>query len=237
MKVLHLISSSGFFGAEKVLVELAVGTFKSGRDIEPFVGIIRNSHNPHTEIRDALSEMSIPVGIFECNGKFDIRTICEIRSYVKNNKIDVIHSHGYKSNFFACASALFMNVKRVTTVHNWIRTDPKLKMYAVMDKIALNSFDKIVVVSHELKNEVAEAGINGNKLHLINNGISATVDTPQLYSSLSRKDLGIGQRSKVIGTVGRMSEEKGHIFFVKAWKSVLNKSLNISRCHLSPPHL
>ena len=122
MKILHLISSSGYYGAEKVLVELSRAAAQAPEIDKTYAGIICNSANPHTEICSALRGSGVLCVLFACSGKLDISTVKEIRSFIKKEKIDVIHSHGYKSNFYALAATLFLKVKKITTVHNWITT-------------------------------------------------------------------------------------------------------------------
>jgi glycosyltransferase involved in cell wall biosynthesis len=223
MKVLHLISSSGFFGAEKVLVELVLATEKTGSGVTPYAGIINNSYDPHTEIVDILVKTSVPCPVFQCGSRFDIKLIFALRSFIVKNDIEVVHAHEYKSNFYALVATLFLKTRRVATVHNWIRTDAKLKVFAVVDKLLLRGFDAVAVVSRALYDEVRAARLPARKIHVINNGVSIDEAVTGAHAASAKKELGINAASKIIGTVGRMSEEKGHLHFVMAALAVLKE--------------
>jgi glycosyltransferase involved in cell wall biosynthesis len=214
MNILHLISSSGFYGAEKVLVELSKAAAKAPGAGKTFAGILRNDSNPHVEICGALRRSGVECVIFNCRGKFDIGAMRAVRSFIKAQNIEVLHSHGYKSNLYALCASLFLKVKRITTVHNWIRSDAKLRLYSLIDKFLLRGFDRIAVVSAALLDEVLSFGITPEKIRLISNGIKVEGDAPNI--SGLKASLGIPPRVSIVGTLGRLSAEKGHTFFIKA---------------------
>ena len=74
--VLQLISSSGFFGADNVLIELS----KQLQDTTypTLVGVFNNLHNPHLEVALEAEEHGLPVKIFPCKGRFDFNSILSI---------------------------------------------------------------------------------------------------------------------------------------------------------------
>ena len=86
MKVLHLISSCGFFGAENVVIELSSNL--RILDIDVVVGAINNTYNSHTEICDIAKSRNIPCVVFNCTRAIDFRAIFEIRSFLNKNDID-----------------------------------------------------------------------------------------------------------------------------------------------------
>ena len=98
-KVLQLISSSGFFGADNVLIELSKQLRNT--NFSPLVGVFNNLHNPHLEIAAEAQKQDLLVKIFPCKGKFDLNSILLIRKFIEKQGINIIHSHGYKSNIIA----------------------------------------------------------------------------------------------------------------------------------------
>ncbi|MFH1642288.1 MAG: glycosyltransferase family 4 protein [Nanoarchaeota archaeon] len=220
MKVLHLISSSGYFGAENVIVTLAQEQIKSG--ICLFIGAFNNLQNPHLEITRRATEYNISIKIFDCYGQFDLKTLKQIRNFININKIDIIHSHGYKANFYTIFARLCSSVKIITTCHNWITNCSKMKLYEKIDKMLLRYFDKIVVVSELLKAEVQRSGIPINKIVTICNSINTEsfISKNTNFEKL-RESLGININEKVVITVGRVTSEKGHIYLLEAAEKVL----------------
>lgn len=229
-RILYLISSKGFFGAENVVLQLAKESVTFG--IKPFIGVFKNLKNPNVEVAQNAKKYNLPTEIFDCKGKFDVETIFKIRHYIKDNNVSIIHSHGYKSNFYGLLASINMDTKRIATCHNWLGDSPKMKFYKWLDKLLLNRFDKVVVVSDILKDEVLRSGIRKEKVEVIYNGIDIENfklknSDSQIGNSELRRELGIKEEEKVIGTVGRLTEEKGHIYLLKAAKKVIAEFPNI----------
>lgn len=220
MKILQLISSIGFYGAENVVLEISKGLKKKSIDV--IIGIIRDEKR--NEIEDQAKHYNLPVQIFRCTKKFDFKTIQKIRRYVIKNKIDIIHSHNYKSNFYSLLSSVGLNAKLITTCHNWVGDSIKLKSYAIIDKILLNKFDSIIAVSEPVKSELEKKHINKKKLKLIMNGVDIT--KYDISKENIRNELLLSKNDIVIGAVGRLSEEKGHGYFIEAAKNVHKKYKN-----------
>jgi len=219
MKVLMLVSTRGFFGAENAVLELSkqLIAFK----YEPHIGILENSLGHHRALEEHAQKNNLIVKVFRCNGKFDISTVFGIRKYLKANHISLIHSQGYKSNFYSFLSSLNTATKKITTCHNWLGKSAKMKFYKYLDKLLLNRFDKIVAVSDALKKEILESKIPSEKILVIDNGIDIDRFQPASGINGMRKSLGIEDDEKTVGTVGRLIDEKGHEYLLKAAQEVL----------------
>lgn len=221
MRVLHLISSSGFYGADNVLIELLKQLRQSS--FSPVIGVFENIQNPHLEVAEVAKQHNLPVQIFPCKGKLDLNTILLIRRFVDEQKVNLIHTHGYKSNFYALAAVLCKKVPMITTCHNWLGDDIKMRLYARLDKFFLNRFDRIIAVSDTVRREILNHGVSSEKLLTIYNGIDIKRFNNRINEKNIKKELGIEHDYKVIGTVGRLSEEKGHTYFLEAAEKVLQK--------------
>lgn len=214
MKILHLISSSGYYGADSMLIQLAKGSMDSL--LSPVIGVFRNVHNPHLEIAEVARGQGIPVEVLLCRGRVDIATVRKIRRILTRRGIDVVHTHGYKSNLYAWGSTVGTQVGRIATCHNWLGNDVKMRSYARLDKLFLKRFDRVVAVSDTIREELVSARIPPEKIVTVYNGIDLNRFQREVDTKRIRKELGIREGFRVVGTVGRLSEEKGHIYFVRA---------------------
>jgi len=219
--ILQLISSSGFFGAENVLLELSTELKKLGHSVT--IGLFNNASNLDSDLKKKAEERSLPLRIFQCRGKFDLKTVSEIASFVRENSTDIIHSHGYKSNAYAILSNRTNKKPLVTTCHNWINLSLKMSFYTKIDKFILKRFDSVASVSETVRQALIMSGIAPEKIILIENGINVSRFADCKRDPQLRKKFSIGDSSKVIGTVGRLTEEKGHSFFLKMAKELLIK--------------
>jgi len=71
----------------------------------------RDSSNPHLEIAEAARAYDLEVKVFPCKGRLDRSTIQSIGNYLDREKIQIIHSHNYKSNYYARESLLPRKVR------------------------------------------------------------------------------------------------------------------------------
>jgi glycosyltransferase involved in cell wall biosynthesis len=210
MRVLQLISSSGYFGAENVLVHLAKALVHR-EHIHVAAGVIKNLATPHLEIIDECKKEGIATVVFPCRGKIDFNTVHLVRKYILDNKVDIIHSHGYKSNIYSFLSSIGISVKIVATCHNWLGDDPKMRFYTFLDKILLRRFSFVVPVSTVILDILLQSKVRQEKVGLIHNGIELDRFSKQISSAHLRNELGISEDRVVVGAVGRISSEKGHV--------------------------
>lgn len=218
-RVLHLISSSGFLGAENVVLELAKESVKAGYWVT--IGIIENRNNLHMELLDRSMEEGIKVHIFPCGGRFDWRTISSIRSFIDEEKPNILHSHGYKSNFYAL-TANKGKFSWVVTNHLWKKTTFALKVYAYLDSLLIRRADRVIAVSEEIVDEMQRRGILSQKILVIDNGVDIERFVLNRNEEM-RKSFGFNGNSKVIGTIASLTPEKGHIYLLRAIRQVIEK--------------
>jgi glycosyltransferase involved in cell wall biosynthesis len=102
-----------------------------------------------------------------------------------------------------------------------------MKFYAALDKSFLNRFDRVIAVSDTVKQQILNCNISAKKVLAIYNGIDIhRFKNQEKWDSL-RKEVGIHKNSKVIGTVGRLSAEKGHINLVKTAEKLLQECAEV----------
>jgi glycosyltransferase involved in cell wall biosynthesis len=219
MRILHLISSGGLFGAERVAVELSK-SLKKAYHCEPVLGVIRNAYNPHEEILEEAKSSGILYAVFSCRSQLDLKLAFSIRKFIKKNRIDIIHCHGYKSNFYGLLASKGQ-VPSVTTNHNWLTAHWKLKTYCFLDSLWIRFFDRIVAVSNEVKKDMLRYKIPEKKISVIDNGIALERFEKVVETNNIRDQLGFDGKIRIIGTIGSLGIEKGHIYLLEAASQIL----------------
>src|SRR5450432_2359471 len=119
VRVLQLISSGGFYGAENMLLNLAASQKRMGL-CEPRLLLFYNVNQPNEELYRRAMSLGLDVRMLRCEGRADLRAIKEIREYIRTEKIDLIHTHGYKADLYGYLAARTESKPIVATCHNWV---------------------------------------------------------------------------------------------------------------------
>lgn len=152
----------------------------------------------------------------------DIQAITILTCIIRENRLDIVHCHGYKAGLVGRAAALLAGVPAVVTIHNSIIFSTrdslwKRKIYTTGEKIMSCFTDRYIAVSGDLACEIAFCnGINPGKVTVIYNGINhhhfeTTPDRQYL-----ERTTGITPGDRVVGTVARLTPQKGVDDFIKA---------------------
>ncbi len=209
INICHLISSNGLFGAEKVMLSLAANMNYNG--IKSWVIGIKNSYNPHSELIDEAKDKEIPAITIESRGRFDFKSVDKICEFIRQNDISVLHAHNYKANLLGLLAARKTKIPIVTTLHGYIGGGAKLRFYESIDRFILRFFNKVILVDDSLRKWFK----NGSpKPSIINNGVSLEVSSCNNTLSKDKKGL-------VIGSIGRLSPEKGHKYLLEAFSRAI----------------
>jgi len=137
--------------------------------------------------------------------RFDFKVIARLCAIIKDRKIDVIHTHGYKSDILGLIAARKMGIKCVATPHGFgLPESFKLKAFIRIGAWVLRYFDKVVPLSMQLKDEVTAYGVPERKIEYIQNGVDLTeVEKYRLTKQpKSEKD------KRIIGFIGQMIPRK-----------------------------
>jgi len=223
MKILHLISSGGFFGAENVLLKIAC-LFNQGEN-QSIVCAFDDERNPHLEVIEKAKGLGLPTHTINNKGRFDIGVIFKLKRYLTENKINILHTHNYKSDIIGAFAAKLAGMSLVCTAHGFTDVTSTVSAYEKIDRFILKFwFDRVVVMSDKMLPKLSE-----NKKKVIHNGIDVSLYEKSAleYRNEIRKKYGIESGEILIGTVGRLSKEKNQLLFLKALKQVMKKHPNV----------
>ena len=215
LRVLHLVSSGGLYGAEQVVLNLA-----RARHVVAYVGALHNTHSPNVDMIDEARRRGLKTVLFDSRGRVDLRTVFQISRFLKTERIDILHTHGYKSDIVGCLAATVAQTRWVATNHVWHPLTAKLRLYVSLDAFLLRFARRVVAVSSEIRQDLISTKVAPAKIRVIDNGIDVDrFRRPQPTDTL-KSSLRIGKRDTVVTIVGRLSPEKGHKAFLEAARRV-----------------
>jgi glycosyltransferase involved in cell wall biosynthesis len=210
INILQFICPSGFYGAEMWVLALAKN-LETGR-VDCRLAITRESETQNIELYKRFCALGLKAYQIRMKGRFDPIGILRIVNLIKCEKINIIHSHGYKSDILGLIAARLAGVKIVVTPHGFENApDRKLRLFIRMGGIALRHCDMVAPLSEELESDILKLGVAPGRTKLIINGVDLNevesereVPTPSPWPADGEKRIGyIGQIShrKNIGDI------------------------------------
>lgn len=167
-----------------------------------------------------IEESAVPVRVLpRCLPKFDPILIHRIRRHLLADRIEILHMHLFGATLHGTLAAMALpRLARVVSLH-CPREDNPLQRAAY--PFLFSMAHSVVGVSHDASRTMARRyqGLRA-KLVTIPNGINADlfqvrVDKARLFASLA-----LPPNARVVGTVGRLSREKGHVVLLEAFRQV-----------------
>lgn len=217
--------SKVLFGAETIILTIAERIDKT--KFNPLIVVFKGEDEEIPPLALEAKQKKIPVEIIILKGKFDFFSIFKLRRIILKNNIDILHSHEYKSDIIAFIATRFTSVKLITTTHGWLSINPKVKFYEFLDSIVIRFFNKIVAVSNAMEKELLKIKIPSSKTSVIETALDFSYLQLDLKKSNLREELGFDSNAVLIGTIGRLSLERGHIYFLRAAKEIIKIFPNV----------
>jgi glycosyltransferase involved in cell wall biosynthesis len=212
IKIAHLIPSrpDNLYGGDVVVLNLAKNLNQD--EFKPYILSFKESRlQGEPLVLKRAREMGIEALPIVSMGKFDLGITSRLNDFINKNDIDIIHSHGYKADFFV-GWLKKTKLKRIATLHGWWPgSSLKLKLYNLLDIWSLAKFDKIVAVNDKIKQDRSGINLKGEKIAVINNGIDLEEINKAGSVSLSNN-----KNEIVVVMAGRLSKEKGHKYLFEA---------------------
>jgi glycosyltransferase involved in cell wall biosynthesis len=225
-KVLHLRSSSGFHGPERQMLQLAKHMKRESFQVEMLVLYRRTGAMPliHPLVERARNH-GVEAEQLEGKAKLSPTDITYVTQRLSRGQFSLIHTHGYKANILGVIAAKLAGVKSVVTVHLHTETSYRLRLYKVIDLLALRFFHKVIAVSESLRQYLIVAGLSPKKVITVHNAIDLEIFTSSVSfhnnKALIENQLEIGSDQNIVSIIGRLTSQKGHRYFLESAGRVL----------------
>ena len=148
---------------------------------------------------------------------YDWRIIEQVLRVIDEHKVDVLHTHDFRSDLVGLFCAAARKVPIVTTCHGWISNNLKGRIYTWIDKSILRYFDHIVTVSSAMKRQLLSAGLPNSKVEVIPNALKVGDFVVDKKDRSFRDKLNIPDHWKIVANIGRLSKEKGQALLLQAF--------------------
>jgi glycosyltransferase involved in cell wall biosynthesis len=158
----------------------------------------------------------------------DLLALIELYSFIRKNRIQVVHTHSSKAGILGRFAANFARVPLIIhTVHGWSFHDYQLRVvsyfYLILEKISASFTSRIIVVSNSDRNKGLKNSIGRERQYIIiRYGIDYNEFKGREGRSESRKVLGLSNTDLAVGMVACFKPQKSPLDFIRLAAAVRN---------------
>jgi glycosyltransferase involved in cell wall biosynthesis len=153
---------------------------------------------------------------------FDPRIWPRLKALVRDEHIDVVHAHDYKTDLLAWALARRLGVVALATAHGWTGHSARERaIYYPGDRWVLAKFPHVIAVSSEIRARLIRAGANPANVSVVLNAIDANLFRREAATQASaRRRFDLEPSDIVVGAVGRLEPQKEFHLLIRAFARV-----------------
>ncbi len=213
--ILHVITSLPVGGAEQMLYKIV-----TSNDPDKFkVSICCISEGG--EIADKLMENGYDVTILKrMKGHgFDLRAVFGLYHLIKSRNIHILRTHQYHPNLYGrIAGALAGVPVIVPSFHNLYAFPDTPKFHRrIFNWLLSFPSDVLVAVSNAVASDIKRFDwVSAEKIKVMSDSIDTKGFNTNLDQREARRLMGLPGDQFIIGTVGRLDEQKGHRYLIEA---------------------
>lgn len=221
--VVHVLSSLGMGGQERVALDLAVGQVRRGFRVTA-ISLAPPPEGPlAAEFRRAGAEVTC---VPRSGEGFDLLLPLRLARRLRRDRTDLVHTHNRMALLYGAPAG---RLARAAVVHTKHGRNPGSRTQVRVARLAARFVDAFVAVSAETaafareRREVPEA-----RLSTIANGIALDRFHPDAAArDRLREQLRIPADAWVMGTVGRLAPEKNQALLLRAAAPLLSGSCRL----------
>ena len=173
-----------------------------------------------TEFIEFAQKSGFPLCLLRQHFAFDPSALWQACAVYKEQKCDMLQSHGYKAHLAAYAVTKMLGAPWVAWTHGWTTENLKVRLYHQVENCLLKYADAVVAVSKPLYDAAVKLRGDQSTVRLIPNSVDP-LEIRGLSGGLEiRKRFAAEPGSVLIGSFGRLSPEKGHAYLLQALAQV-----------------
>jgi len=217
IRLMHLVLSLNTGGLEMVVINLL--KVMDHRIYTPILCCLEEEGSLIHEV-EKLGIKTVVLG--KKRKGIDYPLIFRLAKILKQEKIDIIHSHNPTPYFYGTIAGKIANVPAIIyTKHG--RNPIRNKRELLLRRFLSYMTDKIVAVSDDAGNvAINDEKINPEKVVTIFNGIDIDRYQTNIDVASKKHEIGLSDDDFVIGIVARLSPEKDHNTLLDAFHIVLD---------------
>jgi glycosyltransferase involved in cell wall biosynthesis len=147
----------------------------------------------------------------------DLKGISSLRRFCREQKIDIIHTHGPKDSWM-CFPLHLLGIPIVRSRHVTVPIKPGIQH----SFIYRNGCRRVIATAEIIKQTLVNVNkLDVNRVDVVGEGVSLEEYNPQIDKMIFRKEWSVAADAPCVGIIAMMRGDKGHHFFLDAAFEVL----------------
>jgi glycosyltransferase involved in cell wall biosynthesis len=216
IRVMFVTPCFGYGGLERVVLDIIASIDRSR--FTPFFCTLLA---PDAEMFRKLERLDVPSTVIDKGDGVSWSLAVRLSRLLRRERIDLVNPHDIGATLYAAPAARMAGIDAVVhTDHSQILT--KKRLLPVYRWVLQHLVTGSVTVSRDLEAYlVEEMGVDRARIVTIPNGIDVKKFEAAVGDPALRKQLGIAEGASVIGSVGRLTEQKGMEYLIDAFPAVI----------------
>ena len=222
LSIVHVLSSYGVGGQERVALDLAIGQRARGH----LVSVISLAPSPDGAMADEFTAAGIATHrVAKRDRGLDATLVPRLARTVRSLGADVVHTHNPLPLIYGAPAG---RLARAVVVHTKHGVNPGGRGQRFLRRTAARLVRAFVAVSPTTAEQATpQRDCAPSKLHVIPNGIRLDRYAPDAEArAAARVELGLGD-AWVVGTVGRLDAYKNQALLVRAMAPLLSSRVRL----------
>lgn len=124
--------------------------------VRSIVAAIKDAPDLDVPLCTEASKLGFETRVFQAQGRLNFSAVKQIRKYIRENNIHILHTHFYKTDLIGLMAVRGTPCRIITTPHGWsTKADLKLRCYEQLDRMLFPCMDAVVPLSHKLYHELS----------------------------------------------------------------------------------
>ncbi len=221
MKILHVVENFGSAGLESLVKDMVL--LRDSNKIKMASVCTLNQYGWCGEILQKAGCQVYSLA-WKARRKNSFQLSREIIKIVRDDEIDIVHTHNFVPLFMAFPVKFFTKAKLLVTFHGFLewRTYSKI-FYPFLYYLT----DRIVIVSEAMRDYYRHpvAFSDSKIIHIVNGIDLRRFDNAE--NILNRNDIGLSEKDFVVVTVGRLSPVKNQIMLIDVCRMLKDRIPNL----------
>ncbi|WP_250658250.1 glycosyltransferase family 4 protein [Alkalimarinus coralli] len=222
-RILHFVDSAGVYGAEQVMLNLSQ-QMKNNEHYESVIGCIVGKESDQNDLFDAAQQLNIEAIKVPIANALFFRDIPRAARLIKKEKIDLIHSHGYKPSVYGSIIYLLTLIPIMATCHLWFESSKgplKMRVMTWIEKRLYRLFPKVIAVSKPIQEILLTHKVKERKTAVIKNGVEIPTNALSDHQKETLKaELGINKTTHCVLNAGRLTRQKAQWTLIESAASL-----------------